>query len=1056
VAKVPTKSEQESYRLSFFIIAQLIMGSMIWLCFQETFTRRPWKDFQIRWWAMEKSRAEKNLEGEKSWLKTGVEKRQVDGQDVEVKLPERIAELNKTVTELEGAIVDTPKRVEFEKLKDDLKKAEIALKDGEINLAFAKAEEDEYYYYYRNAKHHENEDAEKKFEKRYEELHQRVLDRSKEYDDLSAKRDAVSDKVNEIQGKLNKAKKELAELTDGEAGAQRALDAIANRFKSPVEALLNGDGKIEQFWNQSIDLVDRCHTCHEGYNKCGFTAPKEIVETIIAEPTADQAALRKRFCVTRDEANRYIAAAAKIKDSWGGADELDFEKVKPDLKLEEDPLVAAATKMKVPVKEAEALYRTHPHFTPLLTQHSPEVYGCTTCHYGQGRETKGEGLNYLAGEFAPFDHSKHNHYWEVQMLDTSNHQVEASCFNCHQQDYELKYAEHFTEARKLVQHLGCTGCHPLGALEPERKHGPSLAKVTGKIDPGFMLAWIQYPRAIRPRTRMPNFWPSALKDGKPDPTASRCDEFDYTRGAPPSPSVYANCIDIREKESSYIVAYLTKMAKPDKYPSMPSSASAARGKEVFEHVGCQGCHNLGDWAEASHMPGSKDRDLAPNLTSIGDKIKNPGWIHDWVSNPKSYWHETRMPRLRLTDQEAWDVAAYLSSQKSSGPYAISPKAKAYMDEEGAPDKGKKLIAYYGCFGCHEISGFETMARVGADLTEFGSKSTQKLDYGDVPEFAHDPRHAETWIGWITRKLSDPRAFRYERAASRMPQFDVSKEELANAILFLKSQNDVTKKWPASVRHTPTREQAAINRGAFLIDAYNCRGCHMIDDRGVDVDHDHVIDGGDIYKRLVNDEDMKFRAPPKLIREGAKVYPDWLFGFLKSPFKLRENYKIRMPTFQFTDEQAGDLVAYFAAKAGTGYPYLEKKRDHLTPEDDATAKKLFAEAQCLSCHNLGDNKTIDPKNVAPNLRLAAARLQYDWLFHWLKNPQEQAPGVGMPNFFAPIDDKPGEYETPLTDIAGGDWKRQIELLRALVYQFGDSQSAPLAEAPAKKEKKTRVR
>jgi hypothetical protein len=81
-----------------------------------------------------------------------------------------------------------------------------------------------------------------------------------------------------------------------------------------------------------------------------------------------------------------------------------------------------------------------------------------------------------------------------------------------------------------------------------------------------------------------------------------------------------------------------------------------------------------------------------------------------------------------------------------------------------------------------------------------------------------------------------------------------------------------------------------------------------------------------------------------------------------------------------------------------------------------------------------------------------------MFQWLKNPQEQAPGVGMPNFFAPVEDKPGEYETPLTDIAGGDWKKQIELLRAFVIGLGTDEKAPgpIAEAPSKKKNKTKVR
>lgn len=1047
MAKSATRSEQESYRLWFFIIAQLIMVSMVWLVFQETYTRRPWKDHQLRWFETEATRAALNLAGEQDWLKTGTLKKTVEGQEVEIKLGERIPELQKTIAELEGAIIDSPARVEFEKLKADLAAAEVKLKDQEMILAFAKADEDELYYYYRNAKHHDDAAGEAKFQAKVEAARKAVGDASNAYDAASAARDTLSDKVAEIQSKIATAKREIAEYSDGVAAAQRAVDAGKVRFTG-VEALISGDGRIEQFWNPQIDLVDRCHTCHMGFDKCGYAKPEEIVAKIV-KSSLTEAQAKKAFCLTRAEASRYVAAATKIKDSWGSDDEVTFDEIKGELKLEEDPVLAAAAKLGVDAKEAEYLFRTHPKEAELIRTHPPQVFGCTTCHYGQGRQTKGVGLNYLTGNTAPFDHARKDHYWQLQILENSKGHTESSCFNCHKQDYELPNADKLTEGRKLAQHLGCNGCHPMGVVDSERKHGPTLRKVAGKMDSAWMLSWIQNPRGHRPRTRMPNLWPTALgKDGKVDPTINTCETFEYAKGNPYAPARYGNCADVREEESSYIMAYLLKHSTTDNYASMPASASAERGKQVFEDVGCQGCHNLGDWTQASTLPGSKDRDLAPNLSNLGDKIANVGWVYEWVKNPKKYWHETRMPNLRLTDAEAWDLAAYLTSLKSDAKPELSDKAKAFLAEEGADEKGKKLIAYYGCFGCHEIEGFDTTPRVAVDLTEFGSKPPSKLDFGDVPEFVADT-HAQTWENWTRRKLHEPRVYRYERAATRMAQYDLTQAEQDALIIFLKGQNDVTKQWPAAVKHNLTAEKAAVQRGALLVDYYNCRGCHMIDDRGIDVDGDRIPDGGDIFRLYADNEDEKFRAPPKLINQGAKVYPDWLYKFLKHPFKLRENYKLRMPTFEFTDKEAGDLVAYFAAKARTPYPFVEKKFDALSEADKVTAKQLFTEGQCLNCHNLGGGAPIDPKNVAPNLLLTAERLQYDWLFHWLKDPQAQAPGVGMPGFFIPIDDKPGEYETPLTDLANGDWRRQIELLRAYVIDLGRAEQVGAVAQAAKK-------
>src|SRR5262249_7509301 len=282
VAKTPTRSEQESYRLFFFIVANLIMGSMVWLVLQETFTRRPWKDFQLGWFPLGEARARENLDGEKDWLKSrGVKGKDEDGQETEVKLGERIPQLEQQIKAMEGKIVDTPERVEFEKLKKDQADAEVKLKDREIELAFAKAKEDELYFRYRNAKHHNDQREEKEFEKEVGEAHEKVLKKSDEYDAQSAIRDGISDKIGAIQKQLNAANKKLAEYQAGVATAHRWGRETQPNYSTRIDQFLN-ETKMEKFWNQEIDLVDRCQTCHMGYDKCGYTAPKEIVDAVIA------------------------------------------------------------------------------------------------------------------------------------------------------------------------------------------------------------------------------------------------------------------------------------------------------------------------------------------------------------------------------------------------------------------------------------------------------------------------------------------------------------------------------------------------------------------------------------------------------------------------------------------------------------------------------------------------------------------------------------------------------------------------------------------------------
>jgi mono/diheme cytochrome c family protein len=69
-------------------------------------------------------------------------------------------------------------------------------------------------------------------------------------------------------------------------------------------------------------------------------------------------------------------------------------------------------------------------------------------------------------------------------------------------------------------------------------------------------------------------------------------------------------------------------------------------------------------------------------------------------------------------------------------------------------------------------------------------------------------------------------------------------------------------------------------------------------------------------------------PPPLPREGEKVQPGWLFQFLRNPFVIRPLAVLRMPRFNMSDEEAMDLVNYFAAAdkvtnpgIGLHYPYI---------------------------------------------------------------------------------------------------------------------------------------
>src|SRR5438045_9621567 len=94
---------------------------------------------------------------------------------------------------------------------------------------------------------------------------------------------------------------------------------------------------------------------------------------------------------------------------------------------------------------------------------------------------------------------------------------------------------------------------------------------------------------------------------------------------------------------------------------------------------------------------------------------------------------TVMPSLRLSIEDAQDIASYLITQKKQEPSSYSEAA--FMDDPKLKDEGKKWIRHFGCAGCHEISGFEDEGRIGTDLTVEGSKPIERLDFALFTDLA---------------------------------------------------------------------------------------------------------------------------------------------------------------------------------------------------------------------------------------------------------------------------------------------------------------------------------
>ena len=287
-------------------------------------------------------------------------------------------------------------------------------------------------------------------------------------------------------------------------------------------------------------------------------------------------------------------------------------------------------------EEAQQPFRTHSKLDLYLGSTSPhpvEKFGCTVCHGGNGHSVSFKDSAHMPQSHEQGEAWRKKYHWEkLEKWDPNmlplNH-VQASCVKCHTSVVEVPQADRLNEGRVLAQRFGCVNCHKIQGYENRWKGGASLENVQSKLDKEWIVKWLEDPKVFRPSTKMPKVFHLSNNTSQ--------EEFDRDNAAIQS-----------------IATYLIKNSEPVDLGSPPVSGDAASGEKLVKEIGCLGCHGAA---------GMKIDSYAAELSSLGSKVKSE-WLYTWLKDPKHYLRNTRMPNLRLTDQQAADITAYLLLQKN--------------------------------------------------------------------------------------------------------------------------------------------------------------------------------------------------------------------------------------------------------------------------------------------------------------------------------------------------------------------------------------------------------
>ena len=1027
-------AENKSYSALFFILSGLLGLVTLWGFWSEMITRRPWKQIQQQFYQYEYDKTYAELEKAKSAL------------------PELV----------------TPQKPDAKalgKLTEEVKKAQVALDEAMQERKFRQSESDAINYKYQHSLHEakgrRNETVDK-WQKKLAELESRIegelteavlaaeaafVDANKDlaqfYQDNSDPQLALStyliaqkynatdpqilDEVAAAQAALQTLQADKAKH-DEVARLQEKLASVGGIKRTFLGSLLENPFRqtrsIVQYYLEDFDYTaDRCATCHFSADRAGYEqSAQEIFEV---EGDGENPVVHRL-----KHARVKVGSENIVIDGFDAeADEYTLEE-KGTLTFT-DVDVFGEVEISYDTGYRSVL-QTHPEQDVLLGKHPVDRFGCTPCHGGQGQALTAKAAHALT----------HAEYWLTPVLGLDEHTgrtseetkgyMESNCRRCHDgvvmldsgvipgTDQPKDYAPNLTKGLALFEDLGCHGCHAVegySAIEDIAKVGPSLAKVGSKVKgTAWLENWIKEPEAYLPNATMPNFFPTDgmsqvvyLKNGGTRTgvvTKTANGIVIKTDDGSEYPYPDSSVVRIVDEVKS-IAAYLATMSDTNLDESSAnysqSESAITAGEETVKTVGCLTCHAVDGLGS----------DFGPALDSVGAKV-TPNYLRQWINDPRAYDPDTSMPSLRLSNRELDNVVAYLMSLQKATP---NPAGESIGEVDVA--EGETLVRTYGCFGCHEIPGFENESKVGADLGEFGAKFADELDFGDTVDVEH------SWTGWTIGKVTDPRRYQTRRIVSRMPVFQIDDEEAKALAVLLKSFQP--EKYPLSYIHNRSEKSNRIDAGRRLVKKYNCSGCHEIE--GTGGDYRDVIIAHEGLGEMV----AKQFAPPPLKSQGARVYPDWLFEFLKEPSEIRYGLKVRMPTFGLSDDEATTLVEYFSALDDEPFPYETLETPTRTTAELRVGKQIFDELQCISCHPSQGEIIPEGSDKAgrPDLSLARERLKPDWLIDWMKDPQSFQPGTAMPQAWPLVG---GQYMA-VDGYAGNDAEKQIQLVRDYLISLG---------------------
>jgi mono/diheme cytochrome c family protein len=627
----------------------------------------------------------------------------------------------------------------------------------------------------------------------------------------------------------------------------------------------------------------------------------------------------------------------------------------------------------------------------------------------------------------------------------------------------------------LLGELNCTACHAITgaaalATQIQRKSPPILDKVTSRVRPEYLQRFLADPLATKPGTTMPNVLAGKTASERAEivdalvhflattgtATVSNPSRFAIKRGEELFHSIgCVACHDPRLEKSSEPVAASIPLGSLSQKYTLPGLTQFLQDPLAVRPSGRMPDLNLTP-AEA--------RDIASFLESDLDIVAGLQYSYyegEWDKLPK---FETLKP-VATGEAENFD----LTPARRKDHFALRfegtielPQAGDYLFLIGSDDgsrlliDGKVVVITDGVHpfeqkrkkqpmtaGPHEVvvEYFEDEGEESLQVDFEGPGLTQqplatlltspaKPSASKTPPetFAIDSAKAakgreyfaslgcaachvlrENGMPFAATKTATPLTeLMVERGCLDQRSTSTPRYGLSEAHIAAMSATIVNEKKPSQYITAERKINDTLVR-------FNCIACHQRGNLGGIVAARDSFFVSDMPE--MGDEG---RIPPGLNSVGAKLTTEWLDHIFAQGAKDRPYMLTRMPKFGAAN--VGQLRQDFAttdASARKSVPTINVTADDERRIKAAGRRLVGAQGfSCIKCHTFADQKSSGIQ--ALSLTTMTKRLQHDWFYHYLQNPQAYRPGTRMPTAFP-------DGQTTLPKILDGTVDAQIDAI-----------------------------